>query len=71
VSPDVFAQLTGKSVDRPTPVDLRDVIAGQARAVGIRDVRSVNACTRCDNDRYYSHRVGDPERQLGVLYAPA
>jgi YfiH family protein len=71
VSPDVFAQLTGKSVDRPTPVDLRDVIAGQARAVGIRDVRTVNACTRCDNDRYYSHRVGDPGRQLGVLYAPA
>jgi copper oxidase (laccase) domain-containing protein len=24
-------------------------------------------CTRCDNDRFYSHRAGDAGRQLGVL----
>jgi hypothetical protein len=71
VSPDVFAQLTGRTVEHPTRIDLRDVIAGHARALGIRDVRTADACTRCDNDRFYSHRAGDPGRQLGVLYAPA
>jgi YfiH family protein len=71
VSPDVYAQLTRQSVTRPTPVDLRAVIAGHARSLGVRDVRTVDACTRCDNTRFYSHRAGDPGRQLGVLYAPA
>lgn len=70
VSPDVYAQLTGRAVDRPTPVDLRAVIAGHARALGIRAVFATDACTRCDNTGYYSHRAGDPGRQLGVLFAP-
>jgi copper oxidase (laccase) domain-containing protein len=70
VSPDVYAQLTGRAVDRPTTVDLRGVIAGHARALGVGDVRSVDVCTRCDNAVYYSHRAGDPGRQLGVMFAP-
>ena len=69
VSPEVHARLTGRAVDRPTPVDLRGVIADQARALGIRDVRTSPQCTRCDNDVFYSHRAGDPGRQLGVSVA--
>ena len=69
VSPDVYGRLTGRSVDAPTPVDLRALIADQARALGIRTVVTVPTCTRCDNHLFYSHRAGDPGRQLGVLLA--
>ena len=70
VSPDVYGQLTGRAVDHPTTVDLRGVIAGHACSLGVRDVRTVAACTRCDNVAYYSHRAGDAGRQLGVMFAP-
>jgi YfiH family protein len=69
VSPDVYGQLTGRAVDRATPVDLRALIAARARALGVRAVFATDACTRCDQTVYYSHRAGDPGRQLGVLYA--
>lgn len=70
VSPDVHAQLTGRAVDRPTPVDLRAVLAGQARAGGVRTVSTSEACTRCHQDRFFSHRGGDAGRQLGVIASP-
>jgi copper oxidase (laccase) domain-containing protein len=69
VSPDVFAALTGRTVDRPTSVDLRALIANHARALGVREITISASCTRCDNDRFFSHRAGDTGRQLGVLYA--
>ena len=71
VSPDVFARLTGRAVDAPAPVDLRAVLADQARAAGVRHVSTSERCTRCDNDRFYSHRAGDAGRQLGVLATPS
>jgi purine-nucleoside/S-methyl-5'-thioadenosine phosphorylase / adenosine deaminase len=70
VSPDVFAALTGRTVERPTTVDLRALIADHAREAGVRDITMSASCTRCDNDRFFSHRAGDDGRQLGVLYAP-
>jgi YfiH family protein len=69
VSPDVYRALTGRAVDEPTPVALDAVIAAQARAAGVRDVYATDRCTRCDNGEFYSHRAGDPGRQLGVLIA--
>lgn len=69
VSPDVYGALTGRSVARPTPIALDAVIAAQARAAGVRAVYATDRCTRCDNDQFYSHRAGDPGRQLGVLSA--
>jgi polyphenol oxidase len=69
VSPDVHGRLTGRAVERPTPVDLRGLIADQARAAGVRDVRTSPHCTRCDNALFFSHRAGDPGRQLGVILA--
>ena len=71
VSPDVYGQLTGRRVERPTPVDLRAVLADHGRAAGVRHVSVSPACTRCDNDRFFSHRAGDAGRQLGVMVATA
>ena len=71
VSPDVYGALTNSTVDVPTPVDLRAVIADRARRLGVREVGTSPWCTRCDGDRLFSHRAGDPGRQLGVLLAPA
>ena len=69
VSPEVHERLTGRRPAGPAPVDLRAVIADHARAAGVRHISVSAACTRCDNDRLYSHRAGDSERQLGVLIA--
>lgn len=71
VSPDVYGELTGRAVDRPTTVDLRAIIADHARAAGVRHISLSAACTRCDNDRFFSHRAGDAGRQLGVMIAAA
>jgi YfiH family protein len=70
VSPDVYQRLTGERVPVPTPVDLRALLAGRARARGVRRVTTSRWCTRCDNDRFFSHRAGDPGRQLAVLVMP-
>lgn len=67
VSPDVYGQLTDEVVSRPTPIDLRSIIAGCARAAGVTEISISDACTRCDNVRFFSHRCGDAGRQLGVI----
>jgi copper oxidase (laccase) domain-containing protein len=63
----VFTRLTGQATAEPAPVDLRGLIASQARSRGVRDVSVSPWCTRCHNDRFYSHRAGDEGRQLGVI----
>lgn len=67
VSPDVYGQLTGRRVPGPTPVDLRAIIADDVRAAGVRHISVSPWCTRCHNDRFFSHRCGDVGRQLGVI----
>jgi YfiH family protein len=69
VSPAVVAQLTGRSVDRPQPVDLRALIAGHASALGVKAISISAACTRHDNARFFSHRAGDAGRQVAVIVA--
>ena len=69
VSPEVYVRLTGRSVARASTVDLRALIADHARAAGVRHIAVSPLCTRCDNDRLYSHRAGDSGRQLGVIVA--
>lgn len=69
VSPGVFEQLTGRTAGKPTTVDLRALIADHARGAGVRHITSSPLCTRCDNDRLFSHRAGDEGRQLGVIVA--
>lgn len=67
VSPDVYGQLTGRAVPKPTPVDLRALIADDLRAAGVHDITISPWCTRCHNTRFFSHRCGDAGRQVGVL----
>lgn len=67
VSPDVYGRLTGRRVAAPTTVDLRALIADHARGAGVRRIVESDWCTRCHNDRFFSHRAGDAGRQLGVL----
>jgi YfiH family protein len=67
VSADVHARLTGRDPGQPTTVDLRALIADHARALGVREITISSLCTKCDNDRFFSHRAGDEGRQLGVV----
>lgn len=70
VGADVFRQLTGRDSTRAAEcVDLRALIAIDARAAGVRHLTTSALCTRCDNDRFYSHRAGDDGRQIAVIYA--
>jgi Uncharacterized conserved protein len=71
VSADVREQLTGQPATRPGHVDLRSLIAEHASALGVRKISVSSACTRCDNDRFFSHRAGDAGRQIGVIAAQA
>jgi YfiH family protein len=70
VSADVYQQLTGKNPGKPTPVDLRAILTEQARKCGVERITTSPLCTRCNNDRFFSHRAGDQGRQLGVIVAP-
>jgi YfiH family protein len=69
VSGDVYAELTGRNPGKPTTIDLRGLIADHARAAGVTHITTSASCTRCDNDRFFSHRAGDEGRQLGVMIA--
>jgi YfiH family protein len=66
VGPEVYAAVTGTEIGAPTLLDLRTVMAEQARQAGA-NVSVSEWCTRCHNDRFFSHRAGDDGRQLGVL----
>lgn len=67
VGPDVYHALTARAVDGPACVDLRQLLASQAEARGIRRISVSPWCTRCHNERFFSHRCGDIGRQLGVI----
>ena len=67
VSADVREQLTGQPTTRPGHVDLRSLIAEQAKNAGVKRVTVSSSCTRCDNDRFFSHRAGDAGRQIAVI----
>jgi hypothetical protein len=69
VGADVFRQLTGHAASGARCADLRALIAQHARDAGVRHITVSPRCTRCDNDRFFSHRVGDAGRQIAVLYA--
>ena len=69
VSAEVREQLTGQPTIRPGNVDLRSLIAEQATGAGVRRITVDGSCTRCDNDRFFSHRAGDAGRQIAVIAA--
>jgi YfiH family protein len=67
VGPDVYEQLTGWETIRARNVDLRALIAEQARERGVKHLSASPYCTKADNDRFFSHRAGDAGRQLAVI----
>jgi YfiH family protein len=69
VGPDVYQQLTGRPASAPASVDLRAILAEQARECGVRSVTISPWCTRCDNAMFFSHRCGDSGRQVAALVA--
>jgi polyphenol oxidase len=70
VGRDVLRALTGRdSSGAATCVDLRALIRQHALAAGVRHITTSALCTRCDNDRLYSHRAGDDGRQIAVIVA--
>lgn len=69
VSADVRSRLTGEQANRPGNVDIRSLIAEQARDAGVNSISVSPSCTRCDNDAFYSHRAGDAGRQIAVIVA--
>jgi YfiH family protein len=71
VSPDVYNTLTGRTVERPTTLDLRGLLAEQARRDGVRRIEVSPFCTLCHQGRFFSHRGGDVGRQLGVIISPS
>ena len=71
VGPDVYERLTGWQTVRQRQVDLRALLAEQVRGAGLRHVSASPHCTRCDNDRFFSHRAGDAGRQIAVVISGA
>ena len=71
VSIEVRQQLTGQPVTRPGNVDLRSLIAEHATEIGVQKISVSSSCTKCDNDRFFSHRAGDEGRQIAVIAAQA
>jgi copper oxidase (laccase) domain-containing protein len=69
VSADVATALTGVAADGPRRIDLRAIIAEQARDAGVTSITTSSRCTRCDNTRFFSHRAGDSGRQVAVILA--
>ncbi len=70
VGPDVAEAVTGQPVPPgPRPhLDLRAVLATQARALGIADISQSPFCTRCQHDRFYSHRASAGARGRNVAF---
>jgi hypothetical protein len=71
VGVDVYESLTGWSTKRPRNVDLRALLAEQAKQLGVTRWSASGECTKCDNDVLFSHRAGDLGRQIAVIVAPA
>jgi len=69
VSAEVRAQLTGETANRAGNVDLRSLLAEHAHDAGVQKISVSPYCTKCDNDRFFSHRAGDTGRQVGVIVA--
>jgi hypothetical protein len=69
VGPDVYQQLTGHRVAKPTRIDLRQILADQAHECGVAAVAVSPWCTHCDNGMFFSHRAGDAGRQVAALVA--
>jgi YfiH family protein len=72
VGSEVAERLSGHKVDGQANVDLRSMLAGRARALGLTDITISAYCTAHHNDRFFSHRQssGKDGRQVAYLGIP-
>ncbi len=71
VGPEVHLAVRGDADARRGPLDLRAVLAEQARAAGAPQVTISPWCTVGAHPRWFSHRRGDMGRQVAVLIVPS
>lgn len=67
VGPEVLTAISGEPASGKGLLDVRAVLTTQAERHGVRYISVDPACTRCDGDRFFSHRGGDIGRQLGII----
>jgi hypothetical protein len=67
VGPEVLSAVTGRPAAGKGHLDVRAVLAEQALKRGVRELSVSAACSRCQNDQFFSHRAGDSARQLGII----
>ena len=67
VGPEVVRAVLGKVVHEPTMLDLRGVLGNQLERLGVQHISVSKSCTRCDNERFFSHRAGDAGRHIAVI----
>jgi YfiH family protein len=67
VGPEVIRAVLGKVVHEPTLLDLRDVLGSQLERLGVHRISISPWCTRCHNERFFSHRAGDAARHIAVI----
>ncbi|MGD2071752.1 MAG: polyphenol oxidase family protein, partial [Gemmatimonadota bacterium] len=69
VGPEVHDALGLPVPETAAPVDLRAVVATRAVEAGVAAARVTvsDACTRCGDSPFFSHRGGDVERQLAFV----
>ena len=69
VGPEVFSALGADVPSQAAPVDVRGVLAQQARAAGVppKSITISGLCTLCGDGNLFSHRGGRSERQVAVL----
>lgn len=67
VGPEVLTAMFGVPATQKDLLDVRAVLQVQAERRGVGRVTVSPDCTRCDGERFYSHRGGDVGRQLGII----
>lgn len=67
VGPEVLSAVFDRSVSTKAFLDVRSVLALQAERRKVRELTVSTWCTRCHNERFFSHRAGDSGRQLGLI----
>lgn len=67
VGPEVVLAVRGDRVEAPTHLDLRDVLGSQLARHGVARISISQWCTRCHNERFFSHRAGDAARHIAVI----
>lgn len=70
VGPEVLTALHGRPFTGKGQADVRAVLREQAARRNVARIDVSESCTRCHNDRFFSHRAGDAGRQLGVIALP-